>query len=132
MLQEIIEGKWVDAFERVLALNGIQGGTPVVIVAETQSRPVHMQLAALACHNLGASYSTVVLPTPPQSAPVPVKSTGACNAIQHKRPVIEGLKAAEVIVDVVPTRVVDRMLFDTLFVILVAELYHLSVFSYNR
>ena len=100
MLQEIIEGKWVDAFERVLALNGIQGGTPVVIVAETQSRPVHMQLAALACHNLGASYSTVVLPTPPQSAPVPVKSTGACNAIQHKRHVIEGLKAAEVIVDV--------------------------------
>ena len=100
MLQEIIEGKWIEAFERVLALNGIQRDTPVVIVAETQSRPVHMQLAALACHNLGASYSTIVLPTPPQSAPVPVKSTGACNAIQHKRHVIEGLKAAEVIVDV--------------------------------
>jgi hypothetical protein len=59
-----------------------------------------MQQASLACYDLGADYSTVLLPTPPQTAPVPVKSTGACNAIQQMRPVIEALKCVEVIVDV--------------------------------
>ncbi len=99
-MQEIVEGKWLAAFRRVLTLNGIKDGTQVMIVAESQSRPVLMQLASLACYDLGAVYSTVLLPTPPQTAPVPVKSTGACNAIQQMRPVIEALKCVEVIVDV--------------------------------
>ena len=100
MMQEIPEGKWVASFKRVFILNGIGKGTEVVIVSESQSRPVLGQLASLALYDLGAVYSTIVLPTPPQTAPVPVKSTGACDAIQHKRHVIEALKAVEVIVDV--------------------------------
>ncbi len=100
MMQEIPEGKWIASFKRVFALNGIGEGTEVVIVSESQSRPVLGQLAALALYDLGAIYSTIVLPTPPQTAPVPVKSTGACDAIQHKRHVIEALKVVEVIVDV--------------------------------
>lgn len=39
MMQERIEGKWLAAFRRVLALNGIGKGT-IAILAETQSRPV--------------------------------------------------------------------------------------------
>ena len=100
MMQEIPEGKWVASFKRVFILNGIGEGTEVAIVSESQSRPVLGQLAALALYDLGAVYSTIVLPTPPQTAPVPVKSTGACDAIQHKRHVIEALKVVEVIVDV--------------------------------
>lgn len=100
MMQEVVEGKWIAAFRRVLALNGIGKGTSVAIVAETQSRPVMGQLAALALYDLGADYATITLPTPEQTAPVPVKSTGACNAIAGKRPVVEALKAVEVIVDV--------------------------------
>lgn len=100
MMQEIVEGKWVASFRRALSLNGIGQGTQVAIVAETQSRPVMGQLAALALYDLGADYATITLPTPEQTAPVPVKSTGACNAIAGKRPVIEALKAVEVIVDV--------------------------------
>lgn len=99
MLQERIEGKWLDAFRRVLALNGIGRGTPVAIVAETQSRPVLVQLSDLACHDLGAEYCMITMPTPPQTAPVPVKSTGTSWAIQHNRAVIEALKRVEVIVD---------------------------------
>ena len=100
MMQEHIEGKWVDSFARALTLNGVESGTQAAIVAETQSRPVMQQLAALACHQLGADYATILLPTPPQTAPVPVKSTGACNAIQHKPHVIAALKTAEIIIDV--------------------------------
>lgn len=100
MLQERVEGKWLDAFRRVMALNGITKGTELAIVAETQSRPVLVHLAELAAHDLGASFSIITMPTPRQTAPVPVKSTGASNALQQRRHVIEALKAVEIIVDV--------------------------------
>lgn len=99
MLQDRIEGKWLDCFRRVFRLNGIGAGTPVVILAETQSRPVLIDLAALACHDLGAAHFTLTLPTPPQTAPVPVKSTGTCWAVQNNRAAIEAMKQAEVVVD---------------------------------
>jgi len=100
MLQEVADGKWVASFRRALALNGIASGVPVAIVAESQSRPILMQLCSLALYELGAEYSTIILPTPPQTAPVPVKSTGASNAVQGMRHVIEALKRVDVIVDV--------------------------------
>ena len=100
MLQEIPEGKWVASFRRALTLNGIGQGAAVAIIAESQSRPVLMQLCALALYDLGAEFSTIVLPTPEQTAIVPVKSTGASNAIAGKRHVIEALKRVEVVVDV--------------------------------
>jgi len=99
-LREVAEGKWVASFRRAFALNGITEGVSVAVVAETQSRPVLLQLCGLALFDLGASYSTVLLPTPVQTAPVPVKSTGASNAIQGMRHVVESLKHVEVIVDV--------------------------------
>lgn len=100
MLQEIPEGKWVAAFRRALALNGIGAGTRVALVSESQSRPVLGQLAMLALSDLGAEAFTIALPTPPQAAPVPVKSTGASNAIAGMRPVVAALKEVEVVVDV--------------------------------
>lgn len=100
MMQEIVEGKWVASFRRAFVLNGVTKGTVAVIVAETQSRPVLGHLSALALYDLGAEFSTITLPSPEQTAPVPVKSTGACNAIAGKRPVIEALKSAEIIIDV--------------------------------
>ena len=48
MLQERVEGKWLAAFRRVFALNGIGEGTRVAILSETQSRPVLVHLAELA------------------------------------------------------------------------------------
>ncbi|MEO1000785.1 MAG: peptidase M29 [Pseudomonadota bacterium] len=100
MLQERVEGKWIDCFERVLRLNGVAPGTPTAILGETQSRPVLGELAALACHRIGAAYATTIVPTPPQTAPVPVKSTGASNAIQRMAPVVEMLKRVDIILDV--------------------------------
>jgi 2,5-dihydroxypyridine 5,6-dioxygenase len=99
MLQERIEGKWLTAFRRVFALNGIGPGTRIAIISETQSRPVLMHLCELAADDLGASSFHIQMPTPPQVAPVPVKSTGTSWAIQQNRAVIEALKLVEVVVD---------------------------------
>ncbi len=99
MMQERIEGKWLAAFRRVLALNGISKGTPIAILHETQSRTVLVHLCELAAYDLGAEFCMIQMPTPPQTAPVPVKSTGTSWAIQGNRAVIEALKLVEVIVD---------------------------------
>ena len=99
MMQERIEGKWLAAFRRVLALNGIGKGTPIAILAETQSRPVLVHLCELAAYDLGAEFCMITMPTPALNAPVPVKSTGTSWAIQQNRAVIEALKLVEVIVD---------------------------------
>ncbi len=99
MLQERIEGKWIAAFERVFALNGIGPGTRAVIVCETQSRPVLVELSELALFQRGAESCRITLPTPVQTAPVPVKSTGTSLAIQGNRAAIEAMKVSEVIVD---------------------------------
>ena len=99
MLQERIEGKWLAAFRRVLALNGIGKGTQIAILSETQSRPVLVHLCELAAYDLGADFCMIQMPTPPQTAPVPVKSTGTTWAIAGNRAVIEALKLVDVIVD---------------------------------
>ena len=99
MLQERIEGKWLAAFRRVFKLNGIGQGTRVIVVSETQSRPVLVQLSELALFDLGAQTCTLCMPTPPQTAPVPVKSTGTSLAIQHNPAAIAAMQACEVIVD---------------------------------
>ncbi|MET3518312.1 peptidase M29 [Mesorhizobium sp. M4B.F.Ca.ET.215.01.1.1] len=99
MLQERIEGRWLDCFRRVFVLNAIGNGTRVAILSETQSRPVLVHLSELALHDLGAEFCMIQMPTPRQTAPVPVKSTGTSWAIQGNRAVIEALKLCEVIVD---------------------------------
>lgn len=99
MLQERVEGKWIAAFRRVLALNGIGQGTRVALVSETQSRPVLVHLCELALYDLGADFCILTMPTPAQTAPVPVKGTGTSLAIAGNRAAIEAMKVCEVIVD---------------------------------
>jgi 2,5-dihydroxypyridine 5,6-dioxygenase len=99
MLQERIEGKWIDCFARVFARCKVEAGEEVAILSESQSRPVIPQLAELALHRLGAKPFHIVIPTPPQKAPVPVRSTGATDVIQNIRPVVGALASATFVVD---------------------------------
>ena len=99
MLQERIEGKWLACFRRVFTLNGIGKGTTAALIHETQSRPVLVHLSEIALHDLGADFCMLMMPTPPQTAPVPVKGTGTSLAVQGNRAAIEAMKQCEVIVD---------------------------------
>ena len=91
-MQERIEGKWIDCFVHVFELCNVQKGDPVAILSETQSRPVNVQLSELALLRLGAQPFHVVIPTPPQSVAVPIRSTGTTAAIQHLKPVMAALR----------------------------------------
>lgn len=94
-----IEAKWIDAFARVFELCAVKRGESVALLSESQSRPLNVSLAELALARLGARWFHVVLPTPAQTAPVPVRSTGASNALQGLEPAIAALKGAGLVVD---------------------------------
>jgi 2,5-dihydroxypyridine 5,6-dioxygenase len=99
MLQERIEAKWIDAFARVFRLCDVKAGDAAAILSETQSRPVLTALSELALCALGARPFHVVMPTPPQRAPVPVRSTGASDALGDLGPVVSALGQAALVVD---------------------------------
>ncbi len=99
MFSDRIEAKWIDTFEQVFQLCKIGPGDEVVILSETQSRALSVHLAELALLRMGARPCQIILPTPRQSAPVPVRSTGASQAIQGSGPALAALTNTPIIVD---------------------------------
>src|SRR4051794_20709987 len=99
MLVERIEDKWIEAFAATFELCKVQPGEAVAILSESQSRAVNVQLAELALARLKARPFHVVVPTPPPRAPVPVRSTGASDAVQGLGPVVQALAASGMVVD---------------------------------
>lgn len=99
MLTDRIEGKWINAFVKVFELCKIQAGDAVAILSETQSRALNVQLTELALLQLNARPFHLQVPTPVQQAPVPVRSTGASNALQQLGPVVKALSDSVMVVD---------------------------------
>ena len=99
MLQERLEGKWLDCFTQVFTLCGVKPGESAAILSETQSRPINVQLAELALLRLGAKPYHLILPSAPLTAPAPVRSTGASDAIGGLGPVVNALASTGFIVD---------------------------------
>ena len=94
-----IDAKWVDSFCEVFRLCGVQPGDACAILSETQSRQSLVQLSELALARLGARWFHLVLPTPRQTAPVPVRSTGASDAIGRLQPVVAALAGSVLVAD---------------------------------
>jgi 2,5-dihydroxypyridine 5,6-dioxygenase len=109
MLSDRIEGKSIDCFAQVFALCKIGEGDEVAILSETQSRQINVQLTELALHRLGARPFHVVVPTPRQEVAVPIRSTGASNAVQQLGPVIRALASSVAVID----NTVEGMLHST-------------------
>lgn len=99
MLIERIEHKWLAAFVRTFTLCNVQPGEVVAILAETQSRRVNVDMARLALEGMGAKVFEITLTTPPLTAPAPVRSTGASDAIGQLAPVVASLARADFVVD---------------------------------
>jgi 2,5-dihydroxypyridine 5,6-dioxygenase len=99
MLNERIEGRWIDAFAEVFTLCGVGADDVCAVLSESQSRAVNVQLAELGLQRIGARPFHVVVPTRPQRAPVPVRSTGASDALGGYGPAVRGLAAATLVVD---------------------------------
>lgn len=99
MMSDRIEGKWIDLFAEVFARCKLAPGDVCAVLSETQSRALNVQLAELALARLGARPFHVVVPTARQTAPVPVRSTGASVALQNLGPAIGALAGSVFVAD---------------------------------
>ncbi len=99
MLVERIEARWIDAFEATLRLCALERDAAVAILSETQSRRVLCDLAELAALRLGARVFHLILPNRALQSTIPIRSTGASEAIGGLGPVIAALAAVDLIVD---------------------------------
>lgn len=99
MLNDRIEWSWVEAFAEVLRLCRAEPASTVCLLAESQSRPLHLDLAELAALQAGLRPFRCIVPSPPGTAPVPVRSTGASRALQGHPGVLAALKASPLILD---------------------------------
>lgn len=95
----LIEGKWIDMFVHAFGLCGVKAGDACAVLSETQTRPELPQLAELALLRLGARPFHLVLPVRPLAAPVPVRSTGASDAIGRLEPVVQALAGCVFVAD---------------------------------
>ena len=96
---ERLEGKWIDLFARTFEFCNVRPADHVAILAESSSRPSNVELAELALLRLGARPFRLTLPTPAQTAPVPIRSTGASTVLAGYEPVVQALGAASMVVD---------------------------------
>ena len=99
MLVERIESKWVDAFASTFELCGVEPGDVCAVLSESQSRAINVELSDLALQRLGARVFHVTVPTPAQTVGVPIRSTGASDAIGGLEPVIEALATSTLVAD---------------------------------
>ena len=99
MIADRIEGKWIDLFADVFARCKVGAGDACAVLSETQSRALNVHLAELALQRLGARPFHVVVPTPRQSAPVPIRSTGASVALQGMNAAVGALAASTFVAD---------------------------------
>jgi 2,5-dihydroxypyridine 5,6-dioxygenase len=99
MFADRIEGKWIDAFCDVFERCAVRRGDTAAILSETQSRALNVHLSELALARLGARMFHIVVPTPRNPHSVPVRSTGASEAVGRLAPVVSALGQAGFVVD---------------------------------
>ena len=94
-----LEGAWIDMFVHVFSLCGVKPGDACAVLSETRTRPELPQLSELALLRLGARPFHLVLPAQKLTVPVPVRSTGASDAIGRLEPVVQALAASVFVAD---------------------------------
>src|SRR5215467_3473007 len=99
MFADRIEAKWIAAFCEIFEKCAVKRGDTAAILSETQSRPLTVHLAELALLQMGARPFHLVVPTPRNRHPIPLRSTGASEAIGGLEPVVSALGQAGFVVD---------------------------------
>ena len=93
------EWRWVERYAEQFRACGIEPGETAAVLSETTSRPVVVQTARMALESLGAAVIDVVATTPSNPGPVPIRSTGASQALQGHRGAVAALSAVDFVAD---------------------------------
>jgi len=93
------EWRWVQRFAAQFELCQLLPTELCIVLSESGSRPELVESALLAAQSLGAATFQVVMPTPANPGPVPLRSTGTSLAIQENSAAIAALCRADFVVD---------------------------------
>jgi 2,5-dihydroxypyridine 5,6-dioxygenase len=93
------EWRYIEAFAAHFARCGLADGEAVALLSESQSRSILVETARLAAQSLGGRVFDVVVPTPASKHSVPIRSTGASQAIAGNGAVVAALSAADLVID---------------------------------
>lgn len=99
MLTDYIESRWVQAFAHMFELCKMRKQESIVILRESQSRQVNVQLAQLALDQLGLGYYTIEVPTPADSPGPVVRSSGASLTLNGQEQAVAALQQCDVVID---------------------------------
>ena len=84
------EWRWIEAFTRAARGVRAERGEVVAVLSESASRRELVETRRLAAQRLGGRVVDVVVPTPANPGPVPIRSTGASVALQGNRAAVAG------------------------------------------
>src|ERR1700759_5477814 len=99
MLADRIEAKWMEGVGVTFERCAVKSGDTAAILSETQAGALNVHLAGLALLRMGGRPFHVDVPTPRNRQIVPIRSTGASEAIQRLGPVVAALQQAGFVVD---------------------------------
>lgn len=93
------EWRWVQRFAQQFEACAVRPDETVVVLSETTSRPSIVATARLALESLGCRVSDLIATTPANPGPLPIRSTGASQAIAGDAAIIAALQAADFVAD---------------------------------
>ena len=93
------EWAWIERYATQFAACNVDDTTSAVVLSESRSRADIVDTARLALASLGATVIDVMLPTPSNPGPLPIRSTGASQAIAGNTSAIAALSAADFVAD---------------------------------
>ncbi len=86
-------------FVDVFRLCGVQAGDACAVLSETLTRPDLPLLSMLALQRIGARPFHLVMPGKPSPCAVPIRSTGASDAVGQLGPVVQALASCVFVAD---------------------------------
>lgn len=93
------EWRWVRRYAEQFAACNVTSGEVAVLLSEAASSPRVVETARMALEMLGAAVAEVRMPTPPNPGPLPIRSTGASQALAGHRAAVAALASADFVVD---------------------------------
>lgn len=93
------EWRWVKRYSEQFTACALHPGEVAVLLSEASSSPRIVETARLALEMLGAAVADVRMPTPTNSGPLPIRSTGASQALAGHRSAVAACVAADFVVD---------------------------------
>lgn len=93
------EWRWVNRYAEQFRACNLQPGEVAVLLSEAASSPRIVETARLALEMTGAAVADIRMPTPPNPGPLPIRSTGASQALAGHRSAVAACATADFVVD---------------------------------